>query len=83
MPHRKQYTEKQRSDALEAIKPGMSQRKASITFGIPRTTSGEFYTFHKLPYILFHIEYLFGSLVLGLRYETLAIKHNNKTFFIF
>jgi len=34
----KQYTSKQLDDALEAITNGMSVRKASITFGIPRIT---------------------------------------------
>jgi len=35
---RKNYTKQQLDDALVAIKEGMSQRRASITFDIPRST---------------------------------------------
>jgi len=37
-PKRKNYTDQQVADALEAVKGGMSQHKAAKTYNIPRTT---------------------------------------------
>jgi len=42
-PKRKSYTDQQMTDALEAVKDGMSQHNAVQTFNVPRSTLSDEY----------------------------------------